>query len=63
MNIVYRKAYQMLTEKGIQVVPGIVGELLTVQEMGGFQMIVCKLDTDHAGYLQAPANAPYWTVQ
>jgi dihydroxyacetone kinase-like protein len=63
MNIIYRKAYQILTDQGIQVVPGIVDELLTVQEMGGFQMILCKLDTDHVGYLQAPANAPYWTVQ
>jgi len=63
MNIIYRKAYQILTAQGIQVVNGIVDELLTVQEMGGFQMILCKLDTDHVGYLQAPANAPYWTVQ
>lgn len=63
MNIVYRKAYQILDAQGIKIVPGVVAELLTVQEMGGFQMILCKLDTDHIGYLQAPANAPYWTVQ
>ncbi|WP_425498131.1 dihydroxyacetone kinase subunit DhaK [Oceaniferula marina] len=63
MNIVYRKAHQILTEKGITLVPGIVDELLTVQEMGGFQMILCKLDPDHVTYLEAPANAPYWTTQ
>lgn len=62
MNIVYRKAHQILTAQGIKVVPGLVDELLTVQEMGGFQMILCKLDPDHVGYLAAPANAPYWTV-
>jgi dihydroxyacetone kinase-like protein len=63
LNIVYRKAYQILEAAGIEVVPGIVDELLTVQEMGGFQMILCKLDDDHVDYLQAPANAPYWTAQ
>lgn len=63
MNIVYRKAYQILDKKGIMVVPGIIDELLTVQEMGGFQMLLCKLDPDHVCCLQAPSNAPYWTVQ
>lgn len=63
MNIIYRKAHQILTEKGITVVPGVIDELLTVQEMGGFQMILCKLDSDHAHYLAAPADTPYWTVR
>ncbi len=63
MNIIYRKAHQILNAQGIKVVPGIVAELLTVQEMGGFQMILCKLDTDHESYLQAPSNTPYWTTQ
>ena len=62
-NIVYRKAYQLLEEQGINIVPGLVGELLTVQEMGGFQMILCKLDDDHVDYLQAPSNAPYWVTR
>jgi dihydroxyacetone kinase-like protein len=62
-NIVYRKAHQILDAKGIEVVPGLIGELLTVQEMGGFQMILCKLDDDHAAYLQAPSNAPYWVTR
>ncbi|MBT8037001.1 MAG: dihydroxyacetone kinase subunit DhaK [Verrucomicrobiae bacterium] len=60
MNIVYRKAYQILETQGIKVAPGLIDNLLTVQEMGGFQMILCKLDPDHIGYLQAPSNAPYW---
>jgi len=63
MNIVYRKAYQTLEAAGIKIVPGVVDNLLTVQEMGGFQMILCKLDPDHIGYIEAPANAPYWTAQ
>ena len=63
MNIVYRKAHHILDSQGITIVPGVVANLLTVQEMGGFQMILCKLDSDHEAYLQAPSNAPYWTTQ
>lgn len=62
MNLIYRKAHQVLEQNGIEVVPGLIDELLTVQEMGGFQMILCKLDADHAEYLKAPAKAPYWNV-
>lgn len=62
MNIVYRKAHQVLESKGISVVPGKIGELLTVQEMGGFQMILCKLDADHVELLKERANAPYWVT-
>jgi dihydroxyacetone kinase-like protein len=62
-NIVYRKAYRLLEAQGIEAVPGLIGELLTVQEMGGFQMILCKLDDDHTGYLKAPSNAPYWVTR
>lgn len=63
MNIVYRRAYHILEAAGIKIIPGIVDNLLTVQEMGGFQMILCKLDPDHIKYIQAPANTPYWTTQ
>ncbi|MDR2849181.1 MAG: glycerol kinase, partial [Verrucomicrobiota bacterium] len=42
--------------------PGACGEYLTVQEMAGFQMILCKLDADHVGYFKAAARAPYWTA-
>ncbi len=62
MNLVYRRAYQVLEKNGVELVPGLIGELLTVQEMGGFQMILCKLDDDHAQNLKAPAKAPYWTA-
>lgn len=62
MLIVYRRAAQVLAEKGIKVTPGACGEYLTVQEMGGFQMILCKLDEDHLDLLKAPARAPYWTA-
>jgi dihydroxyacetone kinase-like protein len=62
LNIVYRKAYKVLEEKGISLVPGKIDELLTVQEMGGFQMILCKLDADHVELLKERANSPYWVT-
>ena len=41
----------------------MVGEVLTVQEQAGFQMIMAKLDDDHIDYLKNYAsNAPYWTT-
>ena len=62
MLICYRKAKQLLEEQGITVLPGKCDELLTVQEMAGFQMILCKCCDTCAEYLKAKANAPYWTV-
>lgn len=63
MNIVYRRAHQILTEKGVEVVSGRIAEILTVQEQAGFQMILALLDDDHVDYLKNhKANAPYWTT-
>jgi dihydroxyacetone kinase-like protein len=62
MFLVYRKAAAVLADNGITSVPGICDELLTVQEMAGFQMILCKLDADHVELMQAKANSPYWTT-
>ena len=60
--IVYRKAGKILADKGVALVNGWCGEMLTVQEMGGFQMILCKLDEDHKELLGAKAATPYWTA-
>ncbi len=62
MLIVYRKAAQILASKGVHVTPGACGEYLTVQEMAGFQMILCKLDEDHVELMKAKARTPYWTA-
>ena len=63
MNIVYRKAHQILENAGIEVASSRIGELLTVQEQAGFQMILALLDDDHVDYLNNKmSNAPYWTT-
>ena len=62
LNIVFRKAYQLLEEKGFQVVASRIQELLTVQEQAGFQMIIGLMDDDHIAYYYQPSDAPYWTT-
>ena len=61
MLIVYRKAKAVLEAQGISVLPGRCTELLTVQEMAGFQMILCKCCDTCAKYLAAKSDSPYWT--
>ena len=62
LNIVFRKAYKLLEEKGFKVVASRIQEILTVQEQAGFQLIVGLMDDDHIAYYYQPADAPYWTT-
>jgi dihydroxyacetone kinase-like protein len=59
--IVYRKCHNYLAEKGIEVVAQHVGELLTVQEMGGFQMFIARMDEELVKYWNASCKTPYMT--
>ena len=62
-NIIFRRAHQVLARDGVEVVHAKIGELLTVQEMAGFQMILARLDADHIELLKnRKADAPYWTT-
>ena len=61
MLICYRAAAKRLAEKGITLMDGIADELLTVQEMAGFQMILAKVCPTCEALLKAKANTPYWT--
>jgi dihydroxyacetone kinase-like protein len=62
LNIVFRKAYKLLEERGFKVVAGRIQEILTVQEQSGFQMIVGLMDDDHISYYYKTADTPYWTT-
>ena len=61
MSIVFRKCALLAEEMGVKVVQGIIDELLTVQEMAGFQMILCVVDDEQIKALNAKSDAPYWT--
>ena len=63
MGIVFRKAHQILADAGIEVADAKLMEILTVQELAGFQMMLGKLDADHVKLLKnRRANAPYWVT-
>ncbi|MDR1384989.1 MAG: dihydroxyacetone kinase subunit DhaK [Planctomycetaceae bacterium] len=63
MFIVFRKAYRVLEGLGIKVSASRCEEILTVQESGGFQMILAALDEELQKYFDAPANTPYWVTK
>ena len=63
MFVVFRKAHQILTERGITVAVSRCEEILTVQEAAGFQMFLAKLDDETQKYLEAPSDAPYWVTR
>ena len=56
--IVFKCAAAHLAEKGIEVVAGHVGELLTVQEQAGFQMFMARMDDELLALWNAPCNTP-----
>ncbi len=61
--IIFRRVKQLMDAKGIEVARSLVTELLTVQEMGGFQMFVAKMDDELLGLWDAPCDTPYLTVR
>ena len=56
--IVLRRVNQLLDEKGITLARSLVGEFLTVQEMGGFQMVIARMDEELLELWDAPSNSP-----
>lgn len=63
MYIVLRGCKKWLDGRGMILAAAHCGELLTVQEMAGFQMFVAKMDDELLKYWQAPCATPAMTVQ
>lgn len=61
--IVLRAVKKLLADRGMELARSMVGEFLTVQEMGGFQMCVAKLDDELIELFDAPCDTPGWTVR
>ncbi|NLN91800.1 MAG: dihydroxyacetone kinase subunit DhaK [Candidatus Hydrogenedens sp.] len=61
LYLVLRRVNALLKERGITLARSLAGEYLTVQEMGGFQMCVGKLDEELKALWDAPCDAPAWT--
>lgn len=54
---------KVLDAKGITLARSLVGEYLTVQEMGGFQMCVTRMDAELLELWDAPCDTPALTVK
>jgi len=63
LYVVLRRVKQLLDEKGIEMARTLVGEYLTVQEMGGFQMCIVKMDDELLELWDAPCDTPALTVK
>lgn len=63
LYLVLRRVKQVLTGKKIVLARSLVGEYLTVQEMGGFQMCLARMDQELLALWDAPCNSPALTVK
>jgi len=60
MLITYRASVKYLEAKGIEVVANIVDEILTVQETGGYQLFIARMDDELLSYWNEPCYTPYF---
>ncbi len=63
MLIVLNGVKKVLDEMGIELAAAKCDEMLTVQEMAGFQMFVAKVDDELLDLWKDPCDTPYWTVR
>lgn len=61
LYLVLRRVNQLLEERKISLARSLVGEYLTVQEMGGFQMFLARMDAELISLWDAPCNTPALT--
>lgn len=58
MLVLYKDTVEFLQAKGVEVVGNMVGEILTVQEAGGFQLNIAKWDDEIEALWNTPAHTP-----
>jgi dihydroxyacetone kinase-like protein len=58
LYIIYRKAYEIATAKGLKVVRNLIGPYITSLEMAGCSITMLKLDDDLKKLWDAPVNTP-----
>lgn len=56
--VLYKDTVEFLKAKGVEVVGNMVGEILTVQEAGGFQMNLAKWDDETLALWNTPVHTP-----
>ncbi|MCP4642543.1 MAG: dihydroxyacetone kinase subunit DhaK [bacterium] len=56
--VVLSRVNEILESKGITLARSLAGEFLTVQEMGGFQMCMARMDDELLALWDAPCHSP-----
>jgi dihydroxyacetone kinase len=60
LYILYRKAHDILTGKGIRIHRAYIGEFATSMEMAGASLTFFRLDDELIELLDAPAQTPFF---
>jgi dihydroxyacetone kinase-like protein len=63
LYLVLRGTKKALEARGIKVARNLVGNFLTVQEMGGYQMCLARMDTDRLALWDAPCYSPALSIK
>lgn len=63
LYILFRKASQLLSDRGISIHRAFIGEYATSMEMSGASISLMKLDDDLTKLLDAPAHSPFLLQQ
>ncbi len=63
LYVVLRRVKQILDARGIKLARSVAGEFLTVQEMGGFQMVVARMDPELIALWDAPCHTPALSIK
>jgi dihydroxyacetone kinase len=60
LYVIFRKAHQMITDRGMSVYRAYVGEYATSMEMAGASITLLNVDDELAGLLDHPARTPFF---
>jgi len=58
LHILYRRAFQEISARGINIIAGVAESYFTTQEMGGFSLSVCAVDQEMINHWSDPASSP-----
>ena len=63
MLVLFKDTVEFLKAKGVEVVGNMVGEILTVQEAGGFQMNIARWDDEFLRLWNTPCRTPAFSKE
>ena len=61
LYIMFRRTKKVLNGFGVDVARAYVGEFATSLEMAGASISVIRVDSELLGYINAPADTPFFT--